>query len=341
MPFAVPGSRSAEVPSAKGQGPSSKEQPAPLRRRSTIHHPSSSIRRRRSVSGTLDETRFVLRDYLDPVAIITAAGVVDERYSYDAFGPVRVMDANFATRSNSTWAWNWLHHGEFLDTESGMYDYGYRFYHPALGRWASRDPIGERGGLNLYGFVGNLPTAKIDYIGLATVIVEIIEDVGKGVVDINPFRDKPITENDVSDRIYPQIRRQVTKRIEKEIIEIACCSLPPEIREFARMLGLCKDSTESDSNIEITTVLQIIEDQRISTKIEIWPWGRDGTGPSVVANIGVNQDGHVSIKGEIPIDVRLPDGNILEIVPFVNINNINNNRKEVEILPGLGLKIEF
>ena len=28
-------------------------------------------------------------------------------------------------------------------------------YDPAQGRWASRDPIEEQGGVNLYGFVGN------------------------------------------------------------------------------------------------------------------------------------------------------------------------------------------
>ena len=33
--------------------------------------------------------------------------------------------------------------------------YGYRYYDPVTGRWPSRDPIEERGGINLYGFVGN------------------------------------------------------------------------------------------------------------------------------------------------------------------------------------------
>ena len=33
--------------------------------------------------------------------------------------------------------------------------YGYRYYDPVTGRWPSRDPIGEKGGINLYGFVGN------------------------------------------------------------------------------------------------------------------------------------------------------------------------------------------
>jgi integrase/recombinase XerD len=37
--------------------------------------------------------------------------------------------------------------------EYRVYDYGYRYYNPTTGRWPSRDPIGEEGGLNLYGFV--------------------------------------------------------------------------------------------------------------------------------------------------------------------------------------------
>ena len=44
--------------------------------------------------------------------------------------------------------------------------YGYRYYHPALGKWLSRDPIGEAGGLNLSGFVGNGVMDRSDYLGL-------------------------------------------------------------------------------------------------------------------------------------------------------------------------------
>jgi RHS repeat-associated protein len=46
-------------------------------------------------------------------------------------------------------------------------DYGYRYYHPDLGRWPSRDPIAERGGVNLYGFVGNDGINRLDILGLA------------------------------------------------------------------------------------------------------------------------------------------------------------------------------
>ena len=37
---------------------------------------------------------------------------------------------------------------------------------PETGRWASRDPIGEKGSLNLYAFVGNIPSVLLDSLGL-------------------------------------------------------------------------------------------------------------------------------------------------------------------------------
>ena len=49
----------------------------------------------------------------------------------------------------------------------GPVDYGYRFYNPSIGKWMSRDPLGEFGGLNLYGFVGNNPANFFDPLGLA------------------------------------------------------------------------------------------------------------------------------------------------------------------------------
>jgi hypothetical protein len=43
--------------------------------------------------------------------------------------------------------------------------YGYRFYDPETGRWPSRDPLQEYGGLNLYGFGPNSPLNGIDVLG--------------------------------------------------------------------------------------------------------------------------------------------------------------------------------
>jgi RHS repeat-associated protein len=52
------------------------------------------------------------------------------------------------------------------DPESGLLYYGYRYLSPPLGRWISKDPIEERGGINLYGFVGNDGVSRWDILGL-------------------------------------------------------------------------------------------------------------------------------------------------------------------------------
>jgi RHS repeat-associated protein len=44
---------------------------------------------------------------------------------------------------------------------------GARFYSANLARWINRDPIGEDGGVLVYGFCGNEPVGRIDIMGLA------------------------------------------------------------------------------------------------------------------------------------------------------------------------------
>ena len=44
--------------------------------------------------------------------------------------------------------------------------YGYRYYDPQHGRWISRDPIEENGGVNLYGMVNNSGIQYVDGFGL-------------------------------------------------------------------------------------------------------------------------------------------------------------------------------
>ena len=62
------------------------------------------------------------------------------------------------------------HNGRFMfsskewEPGAGLYCYGYRFYSPSLGRWLSRDPLGEFADPlhNLYRFVGNNPLNAVD-----------------------------------------------------------------------------------------------------------------------------------------------------------------------------------
>ncbi|MBT2802643.1 hypothetical protein J7J49_15060, partial [Halomonas sp. ISL-56] len=55
--------------------------------------------------------------------------------------------------------------GQWHDEESGLYYNRHRYYDPQQGRYISQDPIGLKGGTNLYGYVTN-PTGMVDPLGL-------------------------------------------------------------------------------------------------------------------------------------------------------------------------------
>jgi RHS repeat-associated protein len=120
-------------------------------------------------NGTLDERLYSLKDQLDPVAICDTSGSVVERYEYTAFGMPTFLNEDFTPKEGnvSIFDWNFLFHAEFADTETGWFNYGYRYYVPTLGRWLSRDPIGIAGGMNLYLMDGNYPMDTQDWLGLA------------------------------------------------------------------------------------------------------------------------------------------------------------------------------
>jgi hypothetical protein len=48
---------------------------------------------------------------------------------------------------------------------------GHRYYIPSLGRWLARDPLEERGDLNVYAFALNQPLNWADLIGLKSFVV--------------------------------------------------------------------------------------------------------------------------------------------------------------------------
>jgi RHS repeat-associated protein len=69
-----------------------------------------------------------------------------------------------------------------MDQVTGWYYYGYRYYDPVTGRWPSRDPIEEEGGINLYGFVGNDGVNWVDILGQKILLnaQSLIEGVPQG-----------------------------------------------------------------------------------------------------------------------------------------------------------------
>ena len=134
-----------------------------------VRHRDDLVRRHQAMINESDEDdiRYVLMDYFNPAAITDQSGNVLERYAFSAFGVRRVLAPDFTPRADSLYGIAFAFQGQFLDSESGLYNYGYRYYSPHLGRWTCKDPIGEEGGLNLYGMCLNDVINYVDHLGLA------------------------------------------------------------------------------------------------------------------------------------------------------------------------------
>jgi len=102
-------------------------------------------------------------DGLGSVTTITdQQGSVVQSYEYDSFGMVK---ASTGFRNSYTYT------GREWDKETGLYYYRARYYDPMEGRFLSKDPIGFKGGINLYNYVQNNPINAIDPWGLDTFYI--------------------------------------------------------------------------------------------------------------------------------------------------------------------------
>jgi len=87
-------------------------------------------------------------------------GSVAAHYEYDPYGNLTSSHGEYAAGNPFRFS------TKYKDNETGLVYYGFRDYDPELGRWVSRDPIEEQGGLSLYSFISQNPINSIDYLGL-------------------------------------------------------------------------------------------------------------------------------------------------------------------------------
>ncbi|NRF68875.1 RHS repeat protein [Aquincola sp. S2] len=122
-------------------------------------------------------------------AVTDAGGNVVERYAYDAYGRVQVLDAGGTPLAQNSWGTPhsaignpWLFTGRQLDEESGLYHFRARQLDPAAGRFLQRDPAGYRAGLNLYEYVRSRPLDYTDPSGM--VPCKCGPDISDALVDL-------------------------------------------------------------------------------------------------------------------------------------------------------------
>lgn len=113
------------------------------------------------------------------------SGALLARYEYDAFGQQVMAETTPALTAAAhvraaVQDQDWGFSTKQRESDSGLVYYGFRYYSPELGRWPNRDPIGERGGINLYGMCYNNPVSFVDFLGRDPITAGIYDGADQG-----------------------------------------------------------------------------------------------------------------------------------------------------------------
>ena len=103
--------------------------------------------------------------YGNVVKYVDETGAAVVAFEYDDCGRTLVRTGAMAN------AFPHGHSTKYTDFETGIIDYGLRPYAPHLRVWMTRDPAGERAGVNLYEYLMNNAVTYIDGLGDVTVKV--------------------------------------------------------------------------------------------------------------------------------------------------------------------------
>jgi RHS repeat-associated protein len=111
-------------------------------------------------SGSTVAIYYVHADHLGSARKITrpSDNALMWRWDPDTYGSVA------PTASGLTY--NLRFPGQYALTETGLYYNYFRTYDPQMGRYLESDPIGLRGGINTYAYVGGNPVSREDPLGL-------------------------------------------------------------------------------------------------------------------------------------------------------------------------------
>jgi RHS repeat-associated protein len=101
-------------------------------------------------------------------------------YEYDAYGNVDVSSGTYKDDNPFRFSTKWF------DDESGLGYWGLRMYSAILGRWASRDPINEEGGINMYVYANSAPSRAFDGLGLRAGCCCCVDDLAASGTWLKP-----------------------------------------------------------------------------------------------------------------------------------------------------------
>jgi RHS repeat-associated protein len=111
------------------------------------------------VLGSPAQTYYYAPDQIGSVRRVFASAASAPAYGYDPYGN---------SLQSTTLLTDFGYAGMFHNADSGLYLTQFRVYDPSIGRWLTREPIGETGDplANLYGYAAENPINEADPTGL-------------------------------------------------------------------------------------------------------------------------------------------------------------------------------
>jgi RHS repeat-associated protein len=124
-------------------------------------------------SGNSYIYEYYLKDHLGNTrAAVRQDGSISQVQDYYAFG----LDMNPGNIYTASPLNNYKYNGKEKQQETGLYDYGARFYDPVIGRWTSMDPLSEYfEHLTPYNYGANNPILMGDPDGMAADTIKLKE----------------------------------------------------------------------------------------------------------------------------------------------------------------------
>ena len=121
-----------------------------------------------------DQTYAVLHDISGNVIALLdpASREIVESYTYSTFGTEKIYNAYQKQISSSALGNPWRYAEKPIDEETGLINFGFRYYDPSISRWISKDPAGFVDGPNLYAYCHNNPLLCCDPFGLESQVNE-------------------------------------------------------------------------------------------------------------------------------------------------------------------------
>jgi RHS repeat-associated protein len=120
----------------------------------------------RSAPEVTTQLFFVHADHLATPRMITAAAGNSVRWRWDDADPFGMTPPIESFPVVGAFVFNQRMPGQYYDRETNLFYNYFREYDPQTGRYVQSDPIGLKGGINTYAYVGGNPISRVDPDGL-------------------------------------------------------------------------------------------------------------------------------------------------------------------------------